>query len=86
MIPIKTENLSKIYKKGLRKKVESLKKLNLEVKEGEIFAIEPFVTLPNAAGKVENGKEITIFRFHKRRKMKGIHAKKLLEFIEKNFL
>lgn len=47
MTPIKTENLSKTYKKGLRKKVESLKNLNLEVKEGEIFG---FIGA-NGAGK-----------------------------------
>lgn len=56
-----------------------------KLKEGDIFAIEPFVTLPDAIGRVENGKEITIFRLHKKKKLKGIHAKRLLAFIEKNF-
>ena len=50
-------------------------------KEGDIFALEPFVTLADSAGKVENGDLVTIFRFHKKRKVKGIHAKKLLAFI-----
>lgn len=54
-------------------------------KEGDIFAVEPFVTLPDAIGKVENGDLITIFRLHKKKKLKGTHAKKLLAFIEKNF-
>jgi len=54
-------------------------------KEGDIFALEPFVTLADAAGKVENGDLVTIFRFHKKKKVKGIHAKKLLVFIERNF-
>ncbi len=54
-------------------------------KEGDIFALEPFVTLADAAGKVENGDLVTIFRFHKKKKVKGIHAKKLLVFIESNF-
>ena len=54
-------------------------------KEGDIFALEPFVTLADAAGKVENGDLVTIFRFHKKKKVKGIHAKKLLAFIERNF-
>jgi len=54
-------------------------------KEGDIFALEPFVTLADAAGKVENGDLVTIFRFHKKKKVKGIHAKKLLLFIERNF-
>lgn len=47
MIPIRTENLSKTYKKGLKKKVESLKGLNLEVHRGEIFG---FIGA-NGAGK-----------------------------------
>jgi len=54
-------------------------------KEGDIFALEPFVTLADAAGKVENGDLVTIFRFHKKKKVKGVHAKKLLLFIESNF-
>ena len=54
-------------------------------KEGDIFALEPFVTLADAAGKVENGGLVTIFRFHKKKKVKGVHAKKLLVFIERNF-
>ena len=54
-------------------------------KEGDIFALEPFVTLADAAGKVENGDLVTIFRFHKKKKVKGLHAKKLLVFIERNF-
>ena len=47
MVAIKTENLSKTYKKGLKKKVESLKNLNLEVNKGEIFG---FIGA-NGAGK-----------------------------------
>jgi methionyl aminopeptidase len=59
--------------------------LGFKLKEGDIFAVEPFVTLAEAVGKVENGKEITIFRLHKKKGLRGIHAKKLLAFIEKNF-
>jgi len=36
-----------------------------KVKAGEIYAIEPFVTLPDAVGRVENSPEITIFRLVK---------------------
>lgn len=54
--------------------------------EGAIFAIEPFVTLPNAAGKVENGEEAHIFRFMKRKSLNNPHAKQLLQFVEKNFV
>jgi len=50
-----------------------------------VYAIEPFVTLPNAAGRVENGKEVTIFRFTKRRKLRDPYAKRLLQHIESSF-
>jgi methionyl aminopeptidase len=56
-----------------------------KVRLGGVYAIEPFVTLPDAAGKVENGEESTIFRFLKSRSMKNPYAKQLLSYIEKNF-
>lgn len=56
-----------------------------KIKLGRVYAIEPFVTLPNAIGKVENGEEVTIFRFLKRKKLKSPYAKQLLEYIEENF-
>jgi methionyl aminopeptidase len=56
-----------------------------KIKLGGIYAIEPFVTLPNAVGKVENGEEVTIFGFLKRRSLRNPDAKKLLKYIEKNF-
>ncbi len=56
-------------------------KINL----GEVYAIEPFVTLPNAVGKVEDGEEVTIFRFLKSRSLKKPHAKQLLKYIEESF-
>ncbi|MEM3641321.1 MAG: type II methionyl aminopeptidase [Candidatus Bathyarchaeia archaeon] len=59
----------------------SLSKLKL----GETYAIEPFVTFPNAAGKVENSEEVNIFRFLKHKSLKNPHAKKLLGYIEENF-
>jgi methionyl aminopeptidase len=52
---------------------------------GGTYAIEPFVTLQNAVGKVENGDKTTIFRFLKNKSFQKPHAKKLLEYIEKNF-
>ena len=53
---IRTSNLSKVYQKGIRKKkVESLKDVNLEVREGEVFG---FVG-PNGAGKTTTIKIIT---------------------------
>jgi len=56
-----------------------------KIKLGGIYAIEPFVTLPNAIGKVENGEEITIFSFLKRRSLENSYAKQLLKHIEKTF-
>lgn len=56
-----------------------------KVKAGEIYAIEPFVTLPNAAGRIENSPQVTIFRLVKAKSVKNPQAKKLLKYIENNF-
>jgi methionyl aminopeptidase len=55
------------------------------VQVGEVYAVEPFVTVPDAAGKVISGKEAHIFRFRKRKSLKNEYAKRLLNYIEKNF-
>ncbi len=55
------------------------------VKAGEIYAVEPFVTMPNAAGKVRRAKEAHIFRFIKHKSLRNEYAKRLLNYIEKNF-
>jgi methionyl aminopeptidase len=52
---------------------------------GEVYAIEPFVTLPDAVGRVEDGEEATIFRFLKSKSLKNPYAKQLLKHIEENF-
>jgi methionyl aminopeptidase len=56
-----------------------------KIEMGAVYAIEPFVTLPNAVGRVENGEESTIFRFLKSRSLKNAFSKQLLDHIEKNF-
>jgi methionyl aminopeptidase len=56
-----------------------------KIKLGEVYAIEPFVTVPDAVGRVENGKEVTIFRFLKSKSLKNPYAKKLLNHIAENF-
>ena len=56
-----------------------------KIKLGETYAIEPFVTLSNAVGKVENSEEVTIFRFLKSKSLKNPYAKQLLKHIEENF-
>jgi methionyl aminopeptidase len=57
-----------------------------KVKAGEVYAIEPFVTLPDAAGRVENSPETTIFRLVKAKSVKNQYAKQLLRYIEENFV
>ena len=44
---LKVENLTKIYSKKSSEGIKALNKLNLEVKEGEIFGLLG----PNGAGK-----------------------------------
>ncbi|MEM3673310.1 MAG: type II methionyl aminopeptidase [Candidatus Bathyarchaeia archaeon] len=56
-----------------------------KIKLGEVYAIEPFVTLPEAVGRVEDGAEVTIFRCLKSKPAKNPYAKQLLKYIEKNF-
>jgi len=56
-----------------------------KIKLGGVYAIEPFVTFPDAAGKVEDDEDVVaIFRFIKSRSLKNPHAKELLSFIEEN--
>jgi len=56
-----------------------------KIRTGEIYAIEPFVTLPDAAGKVDDSPQITIYRLLKAKSVKNQCAKKLLKHIETNF-
>jgi methionyl aminopeptidase len=56
-----------------------------KIKLGEVYAIEPFVTLSNAAGRVEDYDDVTIFRFLKSRSVKSPYAKQLLKYIEQSF-
>jgi methionyl aminopeptidase len=56
-----------------------------KLKLGNVYAIEPFVTTLDAAGRVEDGTDYTIFRFMKSRSPKDPYAKQLLKFIEENF-
>ena len=56
-----------------------------KVKAGEVYAIEPFVTLPEAVGRVEDSPKTTIFRLPKAKTVKNESAKKLLKHIESNF-
>jgi len=55
------------------------------VSEGEVYGVEPFVTLPKAAGRVNSGSEAHIFRLLKHKSLKTPYAKQLLNYIRKNF-
>jgi methionyl aminopeptidase len=55
------------------------------VNVGEVYGVEPFVTVAKAAGKVENGKEAHIFRYVKHKSLKDPYAKRLLNHIRENF-
>jgi methionyl aminopeptidase len=56
-----------------------------KVKAGEVYAIEPFVTLPEAIGRVDDGMQITIYRLLKAKSVKSDAAKRMLKHIETNF-
>src|SRR5208283_1635897 len=56
-----------------------------KVKAGEVYAIEPFVTLPDAVGRVDDGPQTAIYRLLKTKSVKNDSAKKLLKHIETNF-
>ena len=56
------------------------------IKEGEIYGVEPFVTVQDASARVENIKQQCIFRYQKNKSLKNPLAKKMLGHIRKNFL
>ncbi|RLE53618.1 MAG: type II methionyl aminopeptidase [Candidatus Methanomethylicota archaeon] len=50
---------------------------------GHVYAIEPFVTVKNALGEVENGPGSTIYRLIKAKSSKGFEA--IFNFIHENY-
>jgi methionyl aminopeptidase len=56
-----------------------------KIEEGEVYAIEPFVTLAKAAGAVVNGSSAYIYRFVKPKGPTLDESKKVLEYIQANF-
>jgi len=52
---------------------------------GEIYAIEPFVTVAEAAGRIDHLRDAYIFRFLKHKSLKNEYARQLLDYIFKNF-
>lgn len=64
--------------------VPNIKEVNEhQVEEGDVLAIEPFVT--NGIGRVGDMNEAYIFRFLRDRPMRMVHAKKLLHSIVNDF-
>ncbi len=55
------------------------------LEEGEVYAIEPFVTSIDADGTVENGGGPYIHRLHKEKGAKSNEAKRLIDHIAKNY-
>jgi methionyl aminopeptidase len=55
------------------------------IKEGEVYGVEPFVTVVNAVGRVTNLREAYIFRYAKHKSLKDPYSKRLLNYIRKNF-
>jgi methionyl aminopeptidase len=56
-----------------------------KLKTGEIYAIEPFVTLADAYGAIEDAPQKTIYRLVKTKSTKTPNGKQLLKYIEENF-
>jgi methionyl aminopeptidase len=56
-----------------------------KVKTGEVYAVEPFVTQPDAIARVDDAAQTTIYRFLKAKSLKTDGAKKLAKYIEANF-
>jgi methionyl aminopeptidase len=56
-----------------------------KVRAGEVYAVEPFVTLPDAIARVDDAPQVTIYRLLKAKSTKTDAAKKLLKHIELNF-
>jgi len=68
------------------KSLPNVHHLSIEkIRSGEVYAIEPFATLSDAAGRVESGSETYIFRFVKHKSLKNTDSKDLLKYIVKNF-
>jgi methionyl aminopeptidase len=59
--------------------------MGAKIRRGDVLAIEPFVTVVKATGKVKDGRDKTIFRFVKRKSIEDPCAKRLLNHIEVNF-
>lgn len=56
------------------------------ISEGDVYAVEPFLTTRGAKGRVRSEEEeVYIHRFHKEKRLKSVGAKKLLTAIRSEF-
>lgn len=68
------------------KSIPNVSTLSLsKIREGEVFAIEPFLTLRTGDGKVRGLKRTHIYRFHKTHSNLSKDANKLQEIIKNRF-
>jgi methionyl aminopeptidase len=55
------------------------------LREGEVYAIEPFSVPPDAAGLVVDGAPSNIYLFRKKRKIRSDAAKRMLKFVQAEY-
>ncbi|MCX6643143.1 MAG: type II methionyl aminopeptidase [Candidatus Bathyarchaeota archaeon] len=56
-----------------------------KLEKGEVYAIEPFTVLPNAAGEVRDGPPSNIYHFNKKRNVTNSTAKDMLKVIQEEY-
>ena len=56
-----------------------------QLREGEVYAVEPFSVPPGAAGLVVDGAPSNIYLFRKRRRVRDETAKRMLKFIQAEY-
>jgi methionyl aminopeptidase len=56
-----------------------------QLREGEVYAIEPFSVPPDAAGLVVDGAPSNIYLFRKKRKVRSEAGKRMLKFIQAEY-
>ncbi|MBS7619804.1 type II methionyl aminopeptidase [Candidatus Bathyarchaeota archaeon] len=56
-----------------------------KLREGEVYAVEPFTTLLDASGEVRDGPSGYIFQFQKKRAIEGKLSKEILKMIQTRY-
>ena len=54
-----------------------------KIEEGEIYAVEPFTTLQEAAGFVRDSNETFIFRYGREKRLKSVDTRALMDHVKK---